>query len=138
VCLFLCAHVLLLSYPLFSQDERPNGQTTNSNANEIIEGLGFTLPNPVKENKFRASLASFSTFMTTDSAEAVIPRTPMTETSKVGAIRNQYAYVINYVSAKIGKIFDAGRKKKLASGLTTNFRQKSRVLARDLLKPSTE
>lgn len=60
---------------------RESWQTTSSldaNANEIMEGLGFTLPSSVKENKFRASMASISTFMTTDSAEAVIPRTPTT------------------------------------------------------------
>lgn len=58
---------------------RESWQTTSSldaNANEIMEGLGFTLPSSVKENKFRTSMASISTFMTTDSAEAVIPRTP--------------------------------------------------------------
>jgi hypothetical protein len=39
--------------------------------------------------------------------------------SKVGAIRNQHPYVIHYVSAKGGKMFDSGEKKNLAGGFTT-------------------
>lgn len=39
-----------------------------------MEGLGFSLPNPIKDNKFRQSMASISTFMTTDSADAIMRR----------------------------------------------------------------
>jgi hypothetical protein len=50
--------------------------------NEFLDGLGFVLPHPIKERKFRVSIASISTFMTTDSANAVIPQleTPQTST----------------------------------------------------------
>ncbi|KIM40537.1 hypothetical protein M413DRAFT_445979 [Hebeloma cylindrosporum] len=73
------------SKPEDGRSIRESWQTTSSldtNANDIIEGLGFTLPNAVKENKFRASMASISTFMTTDSADAVIPNTPTTTSLK--------------------------------------------------------
>ncbi|KAF8905069.1 hypothetical protein CPB84DRAFT_1772329 [Gymnopilus junonius] len=46
----------------------------DSNVNVLLEGLEISLPHPIKEGKFRASIASISTFMTTDSAEAVIPQ----------------------------------------------------------------
>ncbi|KAF5326890.1 hypothetical protein D9619_004418 [Psilocybe cf. subviscida] len=46
----------------------------DSRADQIMEGLGFSLPNPIKDNKFRQSMASISTFMTTDSADAIIRR----------------------------------------------------------------
>ena len=36
---------------------------------------------------------------------------------KVDAIRNQHPYVISYVSAKHGKIFDSREKKNLEEGL---------------------
>ena len=41
--------------------------------------------------------------------------------SKVGTIRNQYPYVINYVSAKKHKIFGFQRKKILGGGSRTMF-----------------
>ena len=44
--------------------------------NNLLDGLGLVLPHPIKEQKFRASIASISTFMTTDSADAVIRQTP--------------------------------------------------------------
>lgn len=77
----LCFTFSDIKYTEDGRSIRESWQTTSSldaNANEIMEGLGFTLPSSVKENKFRASMASISTFMTTDSAEAVIPRTPTT------------------------------------------------------------
>ena len=48
----------------------------NSTTNDFLYGLELVLPHPIKEQKFRASIASISTFMATDSAEAVIPQTP--------------------------------------------------------------
>ena len=45
-----------------------------------MDGIGLTLPHPIEDQKFRASVASISTYMTTDSADAVIPQTPPTET----------------------------------------------------------
>ena len=44
--------------------------------NEVLDGLRLVLPHPIKEQKFRASIASVLTNMTTDSADAVIPQTP--------------------------------------------------------------
>jgi hypothetical protein len=44
--------------------------------NDILDGLGLVLPYPIEEKKFRASIASISTFMTTVSADAVIPQSP--------------------------------------------------------------
>lgn len=51
---------------------RESWQTTSSNAT-FLEGLGLTT-----EPSYRASMASIATFMTTDSANAVIPLTPTT------------------------------------------------------------
>lgn len=51
---------------------RESWQTTSSNAT-LLEGLGLTT-----EPSYRASMASIATFMTTDSANAVIPLTPTT------------------------------------------------------------
>ena len=48
----------------------------DSTANDLLDGLPLVLPHPIKEQKFRASIASISTFMTTKSADAVIPQTP--------------------------------------------------------------
>ncbi|KAF8802483.1 hypothetical protein BYT27DRAFT_7196676 [Phlegmacium glaucopus] len=62
---------------------RESWQTTDSQdstANDLLDGLGLILPHPIKEQKFRASIASVSTFMTTNSADAVIPPTPQTAT----------------------------------------------------------
>ena len=47
--------------------------------NDVLDGLSLMLPHPIKEEKFRASVASVSTFMTTDSADAVIPSTSSTK-----------------------------------------------------------
>ena len=47
-----------------------------STVDDLLDGLGLVLPHPIKEQKFRSSIASISTFTTTDSADAVIPRTP--------------------------------------------------------------
>ncbi|KDR78978.1 hypothetical protein GALMADRAFT_278233 [Galerina marginata CBS 339.88] len=55
---------------------RESWQTTtslDSRANAFLDGLDIGLPHRIKEEKFRASIASISTFMTTDSAQAVIP-----------------------------------------------------------------
>ena len=57
---------------------RESWQTANSRdstVNDFLEGLGLVMPHPIKEQKFRSSIASISTFMTTDSADAVIPQT---------------------------------------------------------------
>jgi len=81
----LCCTFSDIKHTEDKQSIRESWQTTGSldaNANEIMQGIGFTLPSTVKENKFRASLASISTFMTTDSAEAVIPRTPSNPSPK--------------------------------------------------------
>jgi hypothetical protein len=43
---------------------------------------------------------------------------------KVDAIRNQHPYVINYVSAKRGKIFDSREKKIFGGGSRTIFSTK--------------
>ncbi|KAH9481331.1 hypothetical protein JR316_0005853 [Psilocybe cubensis] len=59
-----------------SHSIRESWQTTSSmdsNADALLEGINLVLPHKIKEQKFRASIASISTFMTTDSAEAVIP-----------------------------------------------------------------
>jgi len=58
---------------------RESWQTTDSQdstVSDLLDGLGFVLPHPIKEQKFRASLASISTFMTTDSMDAVMPQLP--------------------------------------------------------------
>ncbi|KAF8150697.1 hypothetical protein B0H34DRAFT_729893 [Crassisporium funariophilum] len=52
--------------------------STDSTASAFLDGLEFSLPNAIKEQKYRASMASISTFMTTDSADAVVPRSPTT------------------------------------------------------------
>ncbi|KAF4613544.1 hypothetical protein D9613_007591 [Agrocybe pediades] len=76
----------IIGMPLESCDEnravdhrsvRESWQTTasmDSTAEALLEGLDLNLPHKIKEQKFRASIASISTFMTTDSADAVIPR----------------------------------------------------------------
>ena len=51
--------------------------------NELLDGLELMLPHPIKEQKFRASIASISTFMTTNSVDAVIPQTPSTATTSL-------------------------------------------------------
>jgi hypothetical protein len=51
-------------------------RSQDSAINDVLDGLGLILPHPIKEQKYRASVASISTFMTTDSADAVIPQTP--------------------------------------------------------------
>ena len=56
-----------------------SADSLNSTANDLLDGLGLALPHPIKEQKFRASIASISTSMTTDSADAVIPQTPRSE-----------------------------------------------------------
>jgi hypothetical protein len=64
--------------------DRESWQTVDSQdstANDLLDGLGLLLPHPIKEQKFRASIASISTFMTTNSADAVIPQTPRAETT---------------------------------------------------------
>jgi len=69
----------LSSEKLDDRSVRESWQTAdslNSTANDLLDGLGLALPHPIKEQKFRASIASISTFMTTDSADAVIPQTP--------------------------------------------------------------
>ncbi|KAF8169759.1 hypothetical protein BJ912DRAFT_998807 [Pholiota molesta] len=61
---------------LVERNVRESWQTTDSldaTASEIMDGLNLSLPHPIKDNKYRESLASISTFMTTDSADAVIP-----------------------------------------------------------------
>ncbi|PPQ90793.1 hypothetical protein CVT25_012113 [Psilocybe cyanescens] len=74
----------IVGHPLDRHDEsepprpsiRESWQTTSSmdsNADALLEGIGLMLPHKIKEQKYRASVASISTFMTTDSAEAVIP-----------------------------------------------------------------
>ncbi|KAF9484414.1 hypothetical protein BDN70DRAFT_850001 [Pholiota conissans] len=62
---------------LADRNVRESWQTTDSldvSASEIMDGLNLSLPHPIKDNKYRESMASISTFMTTDSADAVIPR----------------------------------------------------------------
>jgi hypothetical protein len=64
---------------LADRSVRESWQTADSQdstANDLLDGLGLVLPHPIKEQKFRASIASISTFMTTDSADAVISETP--------------------------------------------------------------
>ena len=70
---------LLPSERLDDRSVRESWQTADSQdstVNDLLDGLGLVLPHPIKEQKFRASIASISTFMTTDSADAVIPQTP--------------------------------------------------------------
>ena len=57
---------------------RESWQSADS-LNSTANGLGLALPHPIKEQKFRASIASISTSMTTDSTDAVIPQTPRGE-----------------------------------------------------------
>ena len=47
----------------------------DSTVNVLLDGLALVLPHPIKEQKFRSSIASIPTFLTTDSADAVIPQT---------------------------------------------------------------
>ncbi|KAF9524873.1 hypothetical protein CPB83DRAFT_860634 [Crepidotus variabilis] len=59
---------------------RESWQTTSTitaGANDFLEGLGLSFPDS-RDRTFRASVSSISTFMTTDSAEAVLPREPTT------------------------------------------------------------
>ena len=45
--------------------------------NDLLDGLGLVLLHPIKEQKFRSSIASsVSTFMTTDSAEVKAMKAP--------------------------------------------------------------
>ena len=53
-----------------------SADSQGSTVNDLLDGLPLVLPHPIKEQKFRASIASVSTFMTTNSADAVIPQTP--------------------------------------------------------------
>ena len=78
---FICLYVSFSDKFSVSDDRsiRESWQSTNSQdstMNDLLDGLGLILPHPIKEQKFRASIASISTFMTTDSADAVIPQTP--------------------------------------------------------------
>ncbi|KAJ3506326.1 hypothetical protein NLJ89_g6931 [Agrocybe chaxingu] len=60
---------------------RESWQTTasiDSCADDILQGLKLSLPHPIKEQKYRASIASIATFMTTNSAEAMFPNSPTT------------------------------------------------------------
>lgn len=47
-----------------------------------MAGLPLSLPHSIKDNRYRESLASISTFMTTASADAVIPRYSPTPSSR--------------------------------------------------------
>ena len=78
-----CGIFLFLPFPFdWSLDDRSvreswqSADSLNSTADDLLDGLGLALPHPIKEQIFRASIASISTFMTTDSADAVIPHTP--------------------------------------------------------------
>jgi hypothetical protein len=67
------------SLVLDDRSVRESWQTADSQdstVNDLLDELGLVLPHPIKEQKFRSSIASISTFMTTDSADAVIPQTP--------------------------------------------------------------
>lgn len=48
--------------------------------NDLLDELELILPHPIKEQKFRDSIASISTYMTTDSTHAVIPQASPTQT----------------------------------------------------------
>ena len=52
---------------------KPRASAKEREAKRSFSIFGLSLPHPIKEQKFRASLASISTFMTTGSANAVIP-----------------------------------------------------------------
>ncbi|PPQ98752.1 hypothetical protein CVT24_003449 [Panaeolus cyanescens] len=55
------------------RDSWQSNASIDALASDILNNLGVNLPHPIKEHKFRASMASISTFMTTDSADAMFP-----------------------------------------------------------------
>ena len=74
--------------------------------NNILDGLGLVLPHPIKEQKFRASIASISTFLTTDSADAVdsvIHQTPRRPSQQYSVLSGTSSISTLSLSDVVGK-----------------------------------